>query len=368
MRQIVLACMVVGLVSGSATVLAQEPTLGAGTDASLIRIETLEIEPTVVKTGDVITQTYRVRFPDLISDGREILILEDRMVPENLPVHPFEAVALEVFKSQVDDEHIWDFEYGLRLIAPEKAVYVVPSFSFYYLVRDLGEDIEDAEIQQVDGGQGLVRYVSTMTDVPLLDIRDSIELGEFATQAAFYRALAWTVAPLPLLLWFVFLIRQARKPKEISMEAAKELEELERLEAQIPIPPSIWEARRTLRRNVQALEEVAVNGNGALNELERDLVISGREYLQAELPDLTTGDTPKDIQHHVEDLKDGGRKEALAVLAGRFAVYHRGLEEGEGTATIEDPIEEARILDASLTELRPHIQFWRSVTGIFGQR
>ncbi len=116
------------------------------------------------------------------------------------------------------------------------------------------------------------------------------------------------------------------------------------------------------------MEEVAVNGNGALNELERDLVISGREYLQAELPDLTTGDTPKDIQHHVEDLKDGGRKEALAVLAGRFAVYHRGLEEGEGTATIEDPIEEARILDASLTELRPHIQFWRSVTGIFGQR
>ncbi|GIT67226.1 MAG: hypothetical protein Ct9H300mP25_06980 [Acidobacteriota bacterium] len=49
MRQIVLACMVVGLVSGSATVLAQEPTPGSGTDASLIRIETLELEPTVVK-------------------------------------------------------------------------------------------------------------------------------------------------------------------------------------------------------------------------------------------------------------------------------------------------------------------------------
>ncbi len=368
MKQIALAWMIVGLVGGSGSVLAQEPIPDLGADASVIRVETLELEPTVVKTGDVITQTYRVRFQDLISDGREILILEDRMVPENLPVHPFEAVTLEVFKSQVDDEHIWDFEYGLRLIAPEKAVYVVPSFSFYYLVRDLGEDIEDAEIQQIDGGQGLVRYVSTLTDVPLLDIRDSIELGEFSAQAAFYRALAWTVAPLPLLVWFVFLIRQARKPKEISMEAAKELEELERLEAQIPIPPSIWEARRTLRRNVQALEDAAVNGNGALNELERDLVISGREYLQAELPDLTTGDTPKDIQRHVEELKDGGRKEALAVLAGRFAVYYRGLEEGGDTATIDDPVEEARVLDASLTELRPHIQFWRSVTGIFGQR
>lgn len=368
MRQIVLVCMVVGLVGGTVSLSAQEPVSAVGADAPLIRVETLELEPTVVKTGDVITQIYRVRFPDLISDGREILILEDRMVPENLPVHPFEAVALEVFKSQVNDEHIWDFEYGLRLIAPEKAVYVVPSFSFYYLVRDLGEDIEDAEIQQVDGGQGLVRYVSTMTDVPVLDIRDSIELGEFSTQAAFYRALAWTVAPLPLLLWFVFLIRQARKTKEISMEAAKDLEELERLEALIPVPPSIWEARRILQRHVQALEDVAVNGDGALNELERDLVISGREYLQAELPDLVTGDTPRDIQRHVEELKDGGRKEALAVLAGRLAVYHRGLEEGGDTATIEDPVQEAQLLGASLTELRPHIQFWRSVTGVFGQR
>ncbi len=368
MRQIVLVCMVVGFVGGNVSISAQEPASAVGADASLIRIETLELEPTVVKTGDVITQTYRVRFPDLISDGREILILEDRMVPENLPVHPFEAVTLEVFKSQVDDEHIWDFEYGLRLIAPEKAVYVIPSFGFYYLVRDLGEDIEDAEIQQVDGGQGLVRYVSTMTDVPVLNIRDSIELGEFSTQAAFYRALAWAVAPLPLLLWFVFLIRQARKPKEISMEAAKDLQELERLEALIPVPPSIWEARRTLQRHVRALEDAVANGNGALNELERDLVISGREYLRAELPDLVTGDTPKDIQRHVEDLKDGGRKEALAVLAGRFAVYHRGLEEGGDTATIEDPVQEAELLGASLTELRPHIQFWRSVTGVFGQR
>ena len=223
MRQVAVVAMFVVLFGGQSRVFGQEPVPAAG--ASPIQVETLELEPTVVKTGDVITQTYRLRFPDLISEGREILVLEDRMVPENLPVHPFEAVTLDVYKSQVEDEHIWDFEYGLRLIAPEKAVYVVPSFSFYYLMRDLGEDIEDAEIQQVDGGQGLVRYVSTMTDVPILDIRDSIELGEYSARATFLNTLAWTVAPLPLLIWVVFLVRLVRKPKEISMEAAKELEE-----------------------------------------------------------------------------------------------------------------------------------------------
>ena len=359
------ACVaVVACLAAGAALSAQEPAPGA--DASPIAVETLEIEPTVVKTGDVITQTYRLRFPDLISEGREILILEDRMAPENLPVHPFEAVALEVRKGRVDDEHIWDFVYDLRLIAPEKAVYIVPSFSFYYLLRDLGEDIEDAEIQQVDGGQSLVRYVSTMTDVPVLDIRDSIELGEFASRATLFRTAAWVIAPLPLLVWALLLIRQARKPEEISTEVAKELEELERLEAMIPAPPSIWEARRTLRRHVRALQDAAVSDNGALRDLTRDLVISTREYLRAELPELRSGDTPKDIQRHVGGLKDGGRKEALAALSSRLVAYHGGLERGDDAA-IANPFEEAELLDASLSALRPHVRLWRTVTGVFGR-
>ena len=332
-----------------------------------ITIETLEIEPTVVKTGDLITQTYRVRFPDLIDEGRELLILEDRMAPENLPVHPFEAVSLAVDKRQVDDEHVWDFAYGLRLIAPEKAVYVIPSFGFYYLIRDLGEDIEDAEIQQVDGGQRMVRYVTTMNDLPILDIRDTIELGEFGGRAALFRAMAWTLAPLPLAIWLFLLFRQARRTETVPTEVARELEEIERLESLIPAPPSIWEARRALRKQVQALQEVPTSDNGSLHALTRDLVIATREYLQAELPDLRSGHTAKDIQRYVEGLKDGGRKEALASLSTRLVIYQAGLERGD-SETIADPMEEAGAIDASLTELRPHIQLWRSITGLFAGR
>ena len=335
---------------------------GSAAAQSPIIVETLELEPTVVKTGDVISQTYRLRFPDLISEGREIIILEDRMVPENLPVHPFEAVSLDVVKRQIEDEHIWDFEYGFRIVAPEKAVYLVPSFAFYYLIRDLGEDIEDAEIQQVDGGQGLVRYVSTMTDVPVLDIRDTIELGEFGGRAALFSAAAWTVAPLPLLVWLVFLVRQWRKKEVIPTEVARELEEIERLEAQIPAPPSIWEARRTLQGHVRTLG--AAEGNGALGDLKQDLVISTREYLQAELPALRSGDTPKDIRQHIEGLDDGGRKTALATLAARLAEHHAGLELGNAS-TIANPKEEARLLEDALAALRPHVRLWRAFTGMF---
>ncbi len=335
-------------------------------DSSPVQIETLDLEPTVVKTGDVITQTYRVRFPDLINEGKEIIILEDRMVPETLPVHPFEGVSLDVEKRQVDDEHIWDFVYGFRLIAPEKATFVLPGFSFYYLVRDLGEDLEDAEVRQVDGGGNLVRYVTTLTDAPVLDIRDTLDLGTFVGRAATFRAIAWTVAPLPLLVWFVMLVRQARRPKLVSEVKQRETEELERLEAQIPVPPSIWQARRNLRRQVKALEELAPSDNGtALHDIKRNLVICGREYLQAELPELHTGDTPMDITRHVAGLKDGSRKDALHSLSSKLMDYQHGLERGAPTP-IDNPADEARALQQSLTFLRPHVRLWMRVKGLFG--
>ena len=330
---------------------------------SPVKVETLELEPTVIKTGDELRQTYRVRFPDLVSEGKELIILEDRMVPENLPVHPFEGVSLEIEKRLVEGEHIWDFVYGFRLIDPDKATYILPGFSFFYLVRDLGEDVEDAEVQQVDAGEAIVRYVTTITELPVLDIRDTIELGSFATRARVFRTLAWAVAPVPLLVWLVLLVRLARRPKTVSIEQQKEAAELELLESQIPVPPSIWEARRSLRRQLRALEGLPVSDNGgALRDIERGLVISAREYLQAELPELNTGDTPKDIQRHVKGLKQGARKEALQALASRLVVYQSGLERG-ATSTIEDPMAEAQALGESLTLLRPHVRLWLSPQG-----
>lgn len=337
-------------------------------EVSPVRIETLELQPTVVKTGDVIEQTYRVRFPDLLNQGREIILLEDRMVPETLPVHPFEGIGLDVVKRQVEDEHIWDFNYRFRLIAPEKSTYVLPGFSFYYLVRDLGEDVEDAEVRQVDGGGNLVRYVTTLTETPLLDIRDTIELGNFSARATLFRTISWTVAPLPLLIWFVMLVRQARRPKAVSEEKLRETEELDRLEAAIPVAPSIWQARRNLLQHVKALEHLAPSDNGtALRDVKRNLVICGREYLQAELPDLHVGDTPKDISLHVAGLKDGSRKEALGNLVSKLIAYQSSLEYDVATP-IDNPKREARSFEESLTMLRPHVRLWSQIKGIFGAR
>ena len=355
------------LLLAPATGAAQLPETSDG-PIGLVWVETLELEPTVVKTGDLIIQRYRIRFPDLIEEGQEIIILEDRVAPETLPVHPFEGVSLSVDKSRVDDEHIWDFSFGFRLVDPSKMTYILPNFSFYYLIRDLGEDIEDAEVQQVDGGQALVRYVTTITDEPLLDIRDTIELGSFAGRATFFRTLAWTVAPLPLFVWLVLLVKLARnKPRAISVEKAQEAEELARLEAQIPIPPSIWQARRNVRRQLKTLQDTPPSTNGeALTEFELGVVLSFRDYLQAELPDLHSGDTALDIQRHVEGLADGPRKEALRTLTSRMVAYQRGLERNE-PAPIENPEDEAQLLEQALRQLRPHMRLLNGLKALVGR-
>jgi len=333
-----------------------------------VQVETLELEPTVVKTGDLITQPYRVRFPDLISEGQEIIILEDRMAPEALPVHPFEGVSLAIEKRRVGDEHIWDFTYGFRLVDPSKMTYLLPSFSFYYLIRDLGEDIEDAEVQQVDSGQGLVRYVTTITDEPVLFIRDTIELGGFAGRATFFRTLAWTLAPLPLFVWLVMLVRlSSRKPKAISMEKAREADELARIEAQIPVPPSIWEARRHLHRQLSTMQDLPPSANGvALAGFERGMVLSLRDYLRAELPDLNPGDTAVDIHRYVNGLADGSRKAALRTLTTRLVAYQRNLERSEAVP-IGNPSIEAQSLEEALKQLRPHVQLFNRLKALVGR-
>ena len=345
---------------------ALEPQPDDSAETSVVQVETLEIAPTVAKTGDLIRQSYRVRFPDLVGEGREVIILEDRMAPENLPVHPFEGVSLEIRKQQVDDEHVWDFDYDFQLIVPEKAVYQLPGFSFYYLVRDLGQNIEEAEVQQVAGGGGLVRYVTTIADLPVLDIRDTIELGSFDSHVAFFQALVWFVAPFPLLIWALLLIRHIRRPRTISEDALQEADELDRIEAEIPALPSIWTARRNLLREVRDLGVLPPSSNGtALHDVQRGMVIASREYLLAEIPQLHSGDTVRDMQTHIEQMKHGGRKDALLNIASLLVGYQRGLEHGSSVA-IADPASEAREVIASLARLRPHNRLLDSLKVLFG--
>ena len=86
--------------------------------------------------------------------------------------------------------------------------------------------------------------------------------------------------------------------------------------------------------------------------MERNLVISFKDLLWAELPELNPGDTPRDIKGYIERrVEEGSRKDALMTLASRMVVYQSGLEKGI-PSPVEDVDLEAKLLDQSLTQLR----------------
>jgi hypothetical protein len=330
--------------------LAQDHPQDKPPDAPL-SVETVGLEPTVATTGDVITATFRVRFRNLIEDGREVMVLEDRMDPEKLAVAPFEGVGLDVRKRQVDDEHIWDFVYRFRLVNPEKGIQLLGRITFYWLVRDIGQNIEEAQVFQSETEPLQLRYVSTITEEPVLNIRDTIELGNFAGRAALFRTVAWVVAPLPLVLWAAGLVLALRRrPLAADTLARRPSEETDEAHTGLTAPPTPWQARRDLRRQLSALGDLSA-GSDELFDVERRLVISLREYLKVEEPRLNPGDTAKEIKRYVDTTLGAGRREdILRALARRLVGYQNDLE--RGAASIGDPATEAREVESLLHGLR----------------
>ena len=344
-----LLCIVLALALSAARGVAQEDSAARAEDLPL-SVETIGIEPTVAMTGDVLTVTYRVRFKDLTAQGKEIIVLEDRMAPDKLPFAPFDSVGLDVDKRQVGDEHVWDFVYRLRIVSPTKEVQVLRSVTFYWLIQDLGQKIEDVRVLQTETTPLQVRYVSTITDDPVLDIRDEIDLGSFRRRALLFRGIAWIVAPLPLVLWVLAVVRSARRPREAS--GARPLDEKDESDPPLPAPLSTRDTRYRLLRRLRELAALAGPTGGPTSlDLERGLIVSLREYLLAHIPDSNPGDTAKDIRRHVETrLDDGKRAELLRALSVRLVAYQNALEHGE-PAPIGDPAAEAREIQALVNAL-----------------
>jgi hypothetical protein len=312
-------------------------------------VETVGLDPTVGKTGDLIAATFRVRFRDLAREGKEVLVLEDRMAPDKLPSAPFEAVGLTVEKRRVGDLSIWDFIYRVRIVGQKKAPVVLPSVTFYWLVRDIGQQIEDVQVRQAPTAPLPFRYVSTITDQGALELRDDIELGRFSGRAALFRFLGWVIAPLPLAIWLItagLALRRPRKPAAIKRPVPSQAEP----EVVLPESPTLRQARRQLMGQLRARG----NGNssdGATPEADAAVTRALREYLFAELPALNPGDTARDIRRYVQTrMSPGSRQETLDALAARLIAYQDGLERGVPVANT-DPLEEEKHIESLLTQL-----------------
>jgi hypothetical protein len=325
----------------------------------LLSVETLGIEPTVAMTGDVLTASYRVRFQDLVAQGKEVVVIEDRMAPDKLPLAPFEAVGLEVQKQQIGPEHVWEFRYRLRIVAPKKDVQALRSFTFFYLVRDLGQELEDARVLQAETLPLEVRYVSTITGDPVLDVRDQVDLGSFGSRIALLRGIAWLIAPLPLLFWTAGALRAARRPPVSRREVAA-LEPRLDVAAPVAPPPTVKQARHALMRRLRMpATSIDLSNGRTLADFQRDVVISLRDYLLAEIPSLNPGDTAKEMRRRIETLAGPPRRsDVLKQLADCLVTYQTALERGEPAAVLE-PSADGRAIESLVSSLRWQSRLYR---------
>lgn len=169
-------------------------------------VETLTTQPTTVTSGMLFTQTYRVTFLDLSESGKEIVVLEDRLLPGVAPFAPYEAVRLDVWKMQDGKQHIWDMTYTLRVIQSEKGSRNIPALIIPWYIQEPGKRPDQLVVNDtIKTDEVPVNYVTTVTETPFLGPRDQVDMGRLPWHAQWWGRLLYVAWVPGALLVFLFV-------------------------------------------------------------------------------------------------------------------------------------------------------------------
>ena len=338
-----------------AILLVATPAAAQELQPSSLIVETLDPVPSVVKSGELFTQTYRVRFLDLTHRGEEVVIFEDRMDPESLvlpllvfnvkkgKLEPtkgkFEPMGLEIYKRKGrNGEYIWDFKYTLMVIYPEKGPYFIPSINFYWAKKELGKDISSAEVMPFPSREVPMSYVTTITSDPYLDIRDLVDFGDYSAVSRNLKYAAWALAALLIFGWAGLFVSVAR-----SSSRKFELEEEDKTDKKEKETPthigrvSSFRAKLKLYKIANKLmryPKFDIYSRIVRDELlkadvfmlEAELVIALKDLMRANFPEINIGDSPKDILEYVQHLKSGPKRDAYYLFAEKLVRYQSDVE------------------------------------------
>lgn len=305
-------------------------------EKSYIVVETPNTtEPTVVKTGEVFTQEYIVRFIDLTELGEEVVIQEDGL--NSGVLGSFDVLGFHINKGTDNTkeylEHIWHLTYTLRLVSSKKGTYKIPAITIPWVLKQIGQDVADPSLKvntDFKTQEVFVSYVTTITADPYLDIRDGFNFGSFNRTAWIYRGASWLFVLIPF-MWLAVLAR-----RQYASDPAQQHEMVKiDTNADTAIEPvnatSGKKALRNLRRSVKKLENFGEsrNGNDVLREV-REVTSSAMIFLRAEVPESNPGTTPSDmvILLSADSYKKSYRSRVLLKLALDIKIYQSMLERG----------------------------------------
>lgn len=319
-------------------------------ELSPLIVETLGPEPTLAKTGDVISQSYPVTHYCKTERGEEIKVAKERMQLQNLSFSPFVATGLKIEKLPKTGKVCnWRYTYSLRIIDKEKIAnrnkesdVAIPSITFYWVIKQAGVPEKDLKVFERQTEKGFITYHSTIPDsTAFLDIKEYTELGNFKKSALVFRIITIIFA-FAAIATVVFTVKRLMRKKHIPVVKTRKEEEMPATEE----PPTRLSRRAARRQFKQRLKNP-----GTIDELE---IIKGfyeivRSLLLAEISEFNWSFTPTQMLAHIEKLSVTKRKEILLLLAEQLCSYQKCLDTQKITL---DPIKEKVLLKDALKRLR----------------
>lgn len=366
MRYKLSGCLLILLIATPVCVYGQEP--------SLVVVEALQPTPTTVKTGEVFVQLYRLRYLDLASEGLELTIDEDNLNLKMLG--DFEVVSFCIDKGELNGpcagfgggsvqkdflERIWYLKYRLRIISPEKGTKKIPPLTIFWKEKGVGQTESEAKPKSIQTEKEIfVNYLTTATEDPHIDVRDSSDFGSFSQTAFIYKMLFWFCIAVVPVLWFVLLVIYLRSPVLESKASPAGLLATEDISNEIGSYKAISkrQAFLVLKLKIKKLSDLATGDvkNFDGSKIRPELTEALMDFLRAWLPQLTIGVTPAETDDFVkENISGTSNGPALWELAKKAARYQSDLEKGVDSKYWHmDPFLDVFFLRKTLNQFRWH--------------
>jgi len=307
--------------------------------AQPIAVDTFPPTPTVVKTGEVFTVNYRIRYLDLTRWKEEIVIFTDQIDVNNFQSkvgEPFEVMNVKLNDLVPKNGEYWqDVLVSFRIIGKEKGLKKIPKIKFDWAKKMAGDEASELKTEEpVESLEVHINYVTTTipTD-PYLDIRDGLKLGNVSERAWLYRFVIPSTAVLFLGLWVFLMVSWLRSSQRsragmLTDPVAPDGELSQYVVASEAL--TFGQARKrlasTLNRIIGELE--SSRSSDKLNDFRRDICIGINALLLSAVTDLNPGDTPGQIEEKVKNSKAIGSPKntylSLAYHLRRQAIYLEG--------------------------------------------
>lgn len=303
-----------------------------------LRVSVLPPTPTVVKSGEEFSITYHLEFLDLSYKNEEIIIETDKLQPVNVVIFPFEAVGLDLNKRKEGNVFIWDFRYRMRIVDKEKGDKKIPAITFRYIRKLVNDPIEKGRQKEFKAPEVNIniKYVSTITKEPALDIRDSFAVSRHDWLQKISLAVVWiSLASFGALIFgLVYFAKIRRKAKIVSLKKAGNGSPIKLVIAPGWSFCSPRKARKNLGKIIR-LAQKTIGKDSPLNQaqllsLENELFVGLRELMFANFPALSIGYTPTEAADYFrKNIRGKYRCQIWLEITGLWIALLNGLDRQE---------------------------------------